>query len=34
MQFTDTFNPAVDGFGVLLCVLQTFHFYLLLKTEI
>lgn len=33
MQFADTFDPAVNGFGVLLCILQALHFYLLLKSE-
>lgn len=34
MQFTNIFNPALNGFGVIFCILQTLHFYLLLKTQI
>lgn len=33
MQLTDALNPALNGFGILLSILQALHFNLLLETE-
>lgn len=33
MELTDAFNPTVDGFRILLCILQALHLNLLLGTQ-